>query len=327
MVRSTFSTSALALLLLLSLAVFFEADVSEVDAAKDRSPPTGSIVINKGDEYTTSTSVTLTLTADDPESGVREVRYSNNGVWNKPWEKFSPTKAWTLTPGDGVKTVYYQIKNNDNVISITYSDTIILDASDDDHPTPSPVPTPTATPTPSPPPKPTPTPSPTPTTTPTPSPTPEPTPTPTPTPPVTPTPPPSPSPTPSPEPTPKAGLTVSLTVTPANSGIATRAFTVTAYDTGGSGIANVILYVDDQPVATWTAAGTYTYGDARYSPGTHTCYVEAFDNSGNRASETLEFSVSEMALFEATELWKLPGVILVIASSIALVYLFRKGKK
>jgi hypothetical protein len=135
------------LLLLLSLAVVFNANLAEVSGAKDKTPPTGSILINSGDAYTNSTSVSLTLTADDPESGVKEVRYSNNDVWGK-WEKFSATKSWMLLSGDGTKTVYYQIKNNDNLVSITYSDTIILSTEPTPAPTPTPEPTPAPTPAP-----------------------------------------------------------------------------------------------------------------------------------------------------------------------------------
>jgi hypothetical protein len=161
------------ILLLFSLAVFFKADLAEAAPPKDETPPTGSILINNNDEYTNSTSVTLTLTAYDPESGIKEVRYSNNGVWGRHWEKFSETKTWRLTSGDGEKTVYYQIKNKDNLISITYSDTIILNTKPT--PTPTPEPTPEPTPTPTPEPTPTPTPEPTPTPTPEPTATPEPT--------------------------------------------------------------------------------------------------------------------------------------------------------
>ena len=152
------------ILLLCFLALFFIADSAEVEAVKDKTPSVGSIVINNGDLYTTSMSVTLTLTAYDPESGVKEVRYSNNGVWDKSWERFSETKSWTLTSGDGEKTVYYQIRNNDNVISVTYSDTIILNTqpTTTPEPTPYPTPQPTTSPTPMPTATPQPTSSPTP---------------------------------------------------------------------------------------------------------------------------------------------------------------------
>ncbi|MCW3997075.1 MAG: hypothetical protein NWF10_00710 [Candidatus Bathyarchaeota archaeon] len=202
------ATSFLAwiLLIFLLLVLLFEAQVVDVYAKKDKTPPTGSIVINNGEESTGSISVSLSLTAYDPESGVNEVRFSNNGGWDKPWEKFSSTKSWTLLPGNGVKTVYYQIKNNDNLVSVTYTDTIILITQ------PTPTPTPTHTPTPTPNPTPTPTPEPTPTPTLAPSPPASPTPTPkqtaqpsiSPTPPnqdKDPTPVPSPSLTPNPSPT------------------------------------------------------------------------------------------------------------------------------
>jgi cell division septation protein DedD len=94
----------------------------------DTTAPTGSIVINAGDAYATSTSVTLTLTYSDSGSGVSQVRYSNDGTWDaETWESASATKAWTLTSGDGTKTVYYQVKDNVGLLSSTYSDTIVLD--------------------------------------------------------------------------------------------------------------------------------------------------------------------------------------------------------
>ena len=93
----------------------------------DKTAPTGSIIINNSNAYTTSASVTLNLIANDLFSGVSEVRYSNDGVWDtEPWETFSLSKAWILQDGDGPKTVYYQIKDRAGLIS-TYSATIILD--------------------------------------------------------------------------------------------------------------------------------------------------------------------------------------------------------
>jgi hypothetical protein len=90
--------------------------------------PTGSIDINGKNEFTTSESVTLSLTHEDTLSGVSRVRYSNDGLWdNEVWETPTTTKEWTLTSGDGVKTVYYQIRNNLGLISSRYSDTIVLD--------------------------------------------------------------------------------------------------------------------------------------------------------------------------------------------------------
>ena len=93
----------------------------------DKTVPTGSMVINNGDASTSSTSVTLSLTYTDSTSGVYQVRYSNDGVWDtENWEAPAATKTWTLTSVDGTKTVYYQIKNNAGLVSTTYSDTITL---------------------------------------------------------------------------------------------------------------------------------------------------------------------------------------------------------
>jgi hypothetical protein len=92
----------------------------------DTTSPTGSIIINNGESSTTSTSVTLTLTANDATSGVYQVRYSNDGTIWSDWEGATATKSWTLISGDGIKTVYYQVKDNAGLISSPSSDTITL---------------------------------------------------------------------------------------------------------------------------------------------------------------------------------------------------------
>ncbi|TET91394.1 MAG: hypothetical protein E3J35_02975 [Methanomassiliicoccales archaeon] len=96
----------------------------------DTTPPTGSVIINNGDAWTSATSVTLSLMFSDTMSGVDQVRYGDDGVWDtEPWEAYSPTKAWTLPSGDGIKTVYYQIIDNARSLSATYSDDIVLDTT------------------------------------------------------------------------------------------------------------------------------------------------------------------------------------------------------
>jgi hypothetical protein len=94
----------------------------------DTQTPTGSIIINDDDEYTTSTSVSLTLTYIDLSSDVDKIRYSNDGIWDtEQWEPPVTSKSWTLQGGDGNKTVYYQVKDGAGSISMTYLDTVILD--------------------------------------------------------------------------------------------------------------------------------------------------------------------------------------------------------
>ncbi len=96
----------------------------------DKTVPTGSIVINGDNASTISASVTLTLTFNDALSGVSQVRYSNDGVFDTElWETPSLAKTWTLTAGNGKKTVYFQIKDNAGLISPTYQDSITLETT------------------------------------------------------------------------------------------------------------------------------------------------------------------------------------------------------
>ncbi len=101
---------------------------ADMDVGLDTAAPSGSIIVDSGNMWTGSTSAVLTLTYSDSVSGVLQVRYSNDIVWDsETWESPSLTKAWTLTSGDGPKTVYYQLKDNAGLESITYSDSIVLD--------------------------------------------------------------------------------------------------------------------------------------------------------------------------------------------------------
>jgi hypothetical protein len=94
----------------------------------DTTPPTGSITINDGNPtYTKSTSVTLYLAYSD-NLGVAMVYYGNaGGSWVGP---FSPaeTQAWTLSSGDGMKTVWYLIYDHAGNYYMV-GDSIILDTT------------------------------------------------------------------------------------------------------------------------------------------------------------------------------------------------------
>jgi hypothetical protein len=113
----------------------FKDDVGLITEASDTiildaTPPTGSILINGGDTYTTSTSVTLQLTYDDDTSGVDKVRYTNAYEWgSEPWQNPVGSRSWTLTAGDGAKYVSYEIRDKAGLISETYWDEIYLDAT------------------------------------------------------------------------------------------------------------------------------------------------------------------------------------------------------
>ena len=98
------------------------------DIGLDTVVPTGSIQINGGDTFTNITSVVLYLTYNDATSGVKEVRYSNDGSSWTAWEAPNATRIWSLTSGDEIKTVYYEIKDNVGLV-FQVSDTIELDTT------------------------------------------------------------------------------------------------------------------------------------------------------------------------------------------------------
>jgi hypothetical protein len=95
----------------------------------DILPPTGTIIINSGDAYTTDPSVTLTLTCID-NVGCSQMQFSNDNVTYSTPEDFATTKPWTLSPGDGTKTVYAKFKDVTGHWSTACSDSIELSTLD-----------------------------------------------------------------------------------------------------------------------------------------------------------------------------------------------------
>ena len=94
----------------------------------DTVPPAGTVVINGNKSVTNSTSVTLSLTwADKGGSGAARMKFSNDAVTWTTWEPLAATKAWTLPPGDGYKTVRAMFRDVAGNNSLVYSDYIRLD--------------------------------------------------------------------------------------------------------------------------------------------------------------------------------------------------------
>jgi len=90
--------------------------------------PSVEIHIENGAPYTNTQYVTIQVEAENADY----CRFANeNGVYSG-WLSFVTEKYWTLSGGDGVKTVYVQCKNADGVISETASDTIYLDTHQGD---------------------------------------------------------------------------------------------------------------------------------------------------------------------------------------------------
>jgi hypothetical protein len=91
----------------------------------DKTAPNGTISTQT---IATSPTVTLSLTATDAVSGIAQMRFSNDGITFSDWEPFSNTKVWSLTGGDGQKTVYVQYSDTAGFISGLYSCIVTLNS-------------------------------------------------------------------------------------------------------------------------------------------------------------------------------------------------------
>ena len=102
----------------------------------DTAGPSGTATINGGDATTPIATVSVAVPATDP-SGVSNVRLSNtatvdgNGVLTDGTTvAYATPQPWTLTPGDGTKTVYVQWQDGLGTWSVVTSDTIDLSSVD-----------------------------------------------------------------------------------------------------------------------------------------------------------------------------------------------------
>lgn len=82
------------------------------------------VVIDREAYETTTTSVDLYVYG---LGWAQDMRFSNDGSNWSSWEPYAEDRAWTLSSGNGTKTVYAEIRNGTTVYQAT--DTIILAAS------------------------------------------------------------------------------------------------------------------------------------------------------------------------------------------------------
>ena len=78
----------------------------------DGLPPTLDLKVNNGVTYTAQTLVTLNLNGVDEHSGLREMRFSHDGVVWTPWEAYATEKIWQI-PAIGRQSwpVYAQVRD------------------------------------------------------------------------------------------------------------------------------------------------------------------------------------------------------------------------
>lgn len=99
-----------------------QSEWSAIKSAQTDAIAVGSFCINSEAVYTNTTAVTLN--SDFPEAV--EMRFKNDGGEWGAWHGYAPTESWTLTAGDGTKTVHAEYRTAlDEVVSA--SDAIELD--------------------------------------------------------------------------------------------------------------------------------------------------------------------------------------------------------
>lgn len=77
-------------------------------ASAGRRGVSGTMSIAGGASYATSPTVTLTLSV----SGAQQMRFQNAGGSWSAWNPCTPTASWTLSAGDGAKTVNGQFRSS-----------------------------------------------------------------------------------------------------------------------------------------------------------------------------------------------------------------------
>lgn len=94
----------------------------------DTSGPQGTILINNGDELTTTNLVTLSISAEDEVTDIAEMMLSNDGVFDsETWESYASLRRnWVLPAINGMRKVYARVRDEAGNISEAFFDEISL---------------------------------------------------------------------------------------------------------------------------------------------------------------------------------------------------------
>lgn len=98
-------------------------------SVNDETPPGGTILINGGNNLTTSRNVELNITAMDAGGllPVADMRFSNDGSTWSDWMVYNEIANWTLEDVNGVQTVYARFKDMSGNVSDSAFDSINVD--------------------------------------------------------------------------------------------------------------------------------------------------------------------------------------------------------
>ena len=96
----------------------------------DMAPPYSLfIIINNGTKVTNSTKVNLKLHAVDDLSGVSQMSFSSDAKNWSEWQNYSELKSYILSPEDGIKIVYFKVKDLAGNIAEPKANSIILNTT------------------------------------------------------------------------------------------------------------------------------------------------------------------------------------------------------
>ena len=116
----------------LAAAVLVATERARSVDVDDATPPVGSISLPA---VVRSIHVDVLAALTDPDTGVIELRLSNDGVTWSGWQGFpSPSPSgsfsvrWQLSPGAGQKTVTVEVRNGSGLITSFAADTVLRSA-------------------------------------------------------------------------------------------------------------------------------------------------------------------------------------------------------
>ncbi len=94
----------------------------------DTTGPLGAVSVSGGLVQTNNTAITLNLSVADG-AGITLMQFSTDGTNWFEAESYAATKYWTLTAGDGPKTIYVKFKDGVGNWSNAYTTTVTLDTT------------------------------------------------------------------------------------------------------------------------------------------------------------------------------------------------------
>ena len=106
----------------------------DYEGPPDFTPPVASLGLNGDALSSTAADITATIHATDDSSGVRAYRLSNDGTTWSDWTKWpvgaaSADAPWTLSSSDGANTVYAEVRDAAENVSLPASAAIDLDTT------------------------------------------------------------------------------------------------------------------------------------------------------------------------------------------------------